>query len=68
MRQPSGLEILMRLRNNAITGEVPVLVVTRDGPPADRRSWEEHGVNGWLTKPVSAGMLVDALKKMGRCD
>jgi signal transduction histidine kinase/CheY-like chemotaxis protein len=68
MRQPSGLEILLRLRNNAITGEVPVLVVTCDGPPADRRSWEEHGVNGWLTKPVSAGTLVDALKKMGRCD
>jgi signal transduction histidine kinase/CheY-like chemotaxis protein len=68
MRQPSGLETLMRLRNNPITGEVPVLVVTGEGPPADRRSWEEYGVSGWLTKPVSAGTLVDALQKLGRCN
>jgi DNA-binding response OmpR family regulator len=47
----SGMEILLRLRAEAATRDLPVLMLTAKGQERDRAAAEAAGVSAFMTKP-----------------
>lgn len=65
MPDVDGYELTRRLRAEAATRNVPILVVTARTQPADRESAKEAGADAYLTKPVNnrelAGRITEIL-------
>lgn len=49
----NGFDILARLRADARHADLPVLVLTAKGQPADRKKMMALGANDFMTKPFS---------------
>ena len=60
----SGFEILKHLRADADTENLPVLILTAKGQQQDRRTAEELGANGFVTKPYSNAEVVGAVRSL----
>jgi len=61
----SGVEVLDRLKSDASTRHIPVIVLTTTD---DRREIEECyalGCNAYLTKPVAYDQFVEVIQKLG---
>jgi CheY-like chemotaxis protein len=59
-----GEEVLDRLRADAATAEVPVLVVSADATDRHRRAFLARGAAGYLTKPLDVPAFVDELGRL----
>jgi two-component system chemotaxis response regulator CheY len=59
-----GLKLTDMVRKNEAHKEVPILIITTQANEEDRRRAEELGVNLYLTKPVQAQQIVDAVKEL----
>ena len=57
----SGAAVLLRLRDHAQTRDIPVIVVTADASPTTTRELLAAGAARYLTKPVDAVALYDAI-------
>ena len=60
----SGFDILKHLRADADTEKLPVLILTAKGQQQDRRTAEELGANGFVTKPYSNAEVVGAVRSL----
>ena len=60
----SGFDILKHLRTDADTENLPVLILTAKGQQQDRRTAEELGANGFVTKPYSNAEVVGAVRSL----
>ncbi|KKB77408.1 chemotaxis protein CheY [Devosia soli] len=60
----SGFDILKHLRADADTANLPVLILTAKGQQQDRRTAEELGANGFVTKPYSNAEVVGAVRSL----
>lgn len=60
-----GLEVLRRLRGNARTALVPVVILTSSKEDADRARGYEGGANSYVQKPVDFTAFVDAVRQLG---
>jgi len=59
-----GVDVLDRLRQSAVTWDVPVVVLT-GGPSENRRkNLSALGISGLLTKPLSPRTLVVEIKRV----
>lgn len=58
----SGLELLAMLRRNAVTREVPVVMVTTESGQADRERAMSLGATGYAEKPLTPAQLLDAVR------
>jgi CheY-like chemotaxis protein len=56
-----GLEVLRRLRSNAATAGIPVIAVSADAMPAMVQRCLAAGFADYVTKPVDADRLLDAV-------
>src|SRR4051812_41983076 len=54
----NGLEVLREVRNEPLTRDVPVLVLTARSAEMDKLLGFEHGADDYLTKPFSPRELV----------
>lgn len=63
MPEVSGLDILRRMRREPYLTDIPVIVVTAKGMPADIRNGMEAGANIYLTKPVGFQELKEAVER-----
>ena len=54
----SGEEVLRRLRAEATTKEIPIVVVSADASPSQIRRLIEMGASGYLTKPFDVRELL----------
>ena len=62
----SGLDWLQWLRSPAARGaDVPAIVLTGSHDPAHRATSEALGTLCYITKPVTAGGLLDAVRHLG---
>jgi DNA-binding response OmpR family regulator len=60
----SGFDVLKQIRADALTRELPVLILTAKGQAQDRRTAEELGASSFVTKPYSNADVVGAVKRL----
>jgi DNA-binding response OmpR family regulator len=60
----SGLDILMGIRADPGTADLPVLMLTAKGQDRDRAAAEAAGVTRFMTKPFANAEIVAALRAM----
>jgi len=63
MSNGSGDYVLRRLKENPVTENMPVIVLTGKGDQALRRKMLNLGADRFLTKPLDFAELLDELKK-----
>ena len=61
-----GIEALTRLRADERTASIPVLALTAQAMHGDRERFLARGFDGYVSKPVDIGELVDAVRQ--QCD
>ena len=61
----SGLEVLGRLKADARTRDIPVVVLTSSRQDADLARCYELGVNSYVVKPVDFGQFAEAVRQLG---
>jgi len=57
----SGLEATNRLKSKIETREIPILAFTANITENDRTSFANAGCDGYMSKPASAQILLDAV-------
>ncbi|MBU1307329.1 MAG: response regulator [Alphaproteobacteria bacterium] len=60
----SGFDVLKQIRANLELQAMPVLILTAKGQQADRRTAEELGANGFVTKPYANADVVGAVRAL----
>ena len=61
MPELSGIDVLKRMRSNAATARVPVILVTAKGQDEDLLDGYQHGADYYITKPCTAKQLLYGL-------
>jgi signal transduction histidine kinase len=64
MPEMDGLELTRRLRADARTRHIPVIMLTARDDPEDRVEGLEAGVNAYLTKPFVAKELLSTMRSL----
>jgi two-component system, response regulator len=65
MPRMDGLEVLQRLRADARTKLLPVVVLTTSSEDRDRVESYTQGANSYVRKPVDFEQFVDAVQQLG---
>ena len=60
----SGFDVLKQIRANAELRAMPVLILTAKGQQQDRRTAEELGADGFVTKPYANADVVGAVRQL----
>ena len=63
MPEISGLDILRQMRRDPALANIPVVVITAKGMPADIKNGMEAGAFTYLTKPVGYLDLKEAVER-----
>ena len=63
MPEVSGLDILRQMRRDPNLADIPVIMVTAKGMPADIKNGMEAGASTYLTKPVGFLELKEAVER-----
>jgi len=58
MPEMSGLEVLQRIKENAATGRLPVILVTAKTHDEDVLSGYQYGADYYITKPFTSKQLL----------
>ncbi|MGH8372268.1 MAG: response regulator transcription factor [Gammaproteobacteria bacterium] len=61
-----GLEICRKLRENPITCEIPIIMVTSEGDPAEKIEALEIGADDCVAKPLAVNVVVAHIKAVSR--
>ena len=61
----SGLEVLERLRADARTALLPVVILTSSDEESDRLKSYEHGCNSFVRKPVDFADFAETVARLG---
>jgi CheY-like chemotaxis protein len=55
--------VLRRLRADAATAAIPVVVLSADATPGQARQLREEGAADYLTKPLDIDLLLNAITR-----
>lgn len=66
MPEMDGFEVCRRLKANAATAHIPVIMVTALDQPADRVKGLDIGADDFLTKPVDEVALIARVRSLAR--
>jgi len=61
----SGLEVLRRIREDARTRRLPVVILTTSNEQSDVGAGYDLGVNSYITKPVDFNQFAHAVEQLG---
>lgn len=56
-----GSEVLVQLKANILTADIPVIVISADAMPAQISKLKEAGASGYLTKPIDLSELLKVI-------
>ena len=59
-----GLEVLAKIRSDAVLGRTPVIILTAKGQDADRDAAFAGGADDFMTKPFSPKKLVARIREI----
>ncbi|RYE09736.1 MAG: response regulator [Hyphomicrobiales bacterium] len=60
----SGFDILKQIRADDMLHDLPVLILTAKGQAKDRRTAEELGADGFITKPYANAEVLDEVRRL----
>ena len=60
-----GLEVLHRIRSDARTRRLPVVILTSSKQEQDRASGYDEGANSYICKPVDLDQFNEAVRQLG---
>jgi two-component system OmpR family response regulator len=60
----SGFDVLKQIRADEILRDLPVLILTAKGQAKDRRTAEELGADGFVTKPYANAEVLDEVRRL----
>jgi DNA-binding response OmpR family regulator len=60
----SGFDVLKQIRADLQMRATPVLILTAKGQQQDRRTAEELGADGFVTKPYANAEVVEAVRRL----
>jgi two-component system response regulator len=60
----SGLDVLRRIRGDARTRHIPIVVLSSSSQESDIRSSYESGANSYVRKPVESGAFAQAVQTL----
>lgn len=60
----SGFDVLERLRNEAGTAQLPIIMLTAHGRDVEREKGMALGADDYITKPFSTQSLVEKVKTL----
>lgn len=60
----SGFDVLERLRNDAATAQLPIIMLTAHGRDVEREKGMALGADDYITKPFSTQSLVGKVKAL----
>ncbi len=60
----SGFDVLKQIRADEMLRELPVLILTAKGQAKDRRTAEELGADGFVTKPYANAEVIDEVRRL----
>jgi PAS domain S-box-containing protein len=61
-----GTEVLQRLRSNAATGEIPVVVISADAMQGSVERLLRSGASAYLTKPLDVDQFIETVRRFLR--
>lgn len=61
-----GIELLKNLRADPEWRHIPVLMITTEADEAEKKKAYDAGANGYLVKPITAGMITQSIKSIIR--
>lgn len=59
----NGYEVCRRLRQNPMTAQIPLIILTARGQPVDRETALAAGADDYLAKPVTMGELLERVNR-----
>jgi CheY-like chemotaxis protein len=65
MPRVDGAEVLRRLKTDAKTMELPVIMLTTTDDPREVKRCYELGCSSYVTKPVAYDQFVEAVRRLG---
>ena len=60
----SGFDVLKQVRADDALRTTPVLILTAKGQAKDRRTAEELGADGFITKPYANAQVIDEVRRL----
>ena len=67
--EKDGLEILQDLRNNPITQNIPIIMITAKSSEFDKIKGLDSGADDYITKPIAIMEMISRIKALlRRCD
>lgn len=64
MPDMTGYDVIRRLRNNPLTANLRIIVLTARGQPVDRRVAIDAGADVFLIKPVETNLLLEKIDEL----
>ncbi len=61
----SGIEVLQKIKNNPLTKNIPVVMLTSSTEQKDIKTCYELGVNSYISKPVDFEKFVETMRTLG---
>lgn len=61
----SGVEVLTRLKSDARTKHIPVIILTTTDDPHEIEQCYALGCNAYLTKPIEYEQFVEVIRQLG---
>lgn len=59
-----GIELVKNIRSDPNLSHIPVLMVTTEADPVEEEKAFSAGVSGFITKPVTAGVVTQNIKEL----
>jgi CheY-like chemotaxis protein len=61
----NGVEVLTRLKSDARTRHIPVIMLTTTDDPREIEQCYALGCNAYLTKPIAYDQFIEVIQKLG---
>jgi len=65
MPRVNGVEVLRRMKEDASTNAIPVIMLTTTDDPREIGRCYEYGCNVYITKPVEYDDFIEAVRRLG---